>query len=519
MRNKQIKLILFLVMLLHLFYAKAASTEIYEYVARNKETFKEITMVDRPFKLIGWVDKQKQFADGSPVEIHYMAYDAYNDVYGLLMLKGKISRVGNNTYVDGTFYQQLISDKSYRFGINVHTVSIEDSIIGRFLIHNTVDGKFIADKKGKKFRTKISPSYTIEETVPLSVDVINIDEYHGKVDRRLLLHAIKQNDGKLHVTIDLSDGNISTNLGHNKPKLVETTTDSLNHILTTNITSSFPDSNYLMTLRSDVNWYIAFENGDEYFGPIKPQENDNYTGPGKYRFSNGDTVIGDFVYPIFKGPNSIPSWNSWDSYSNCKIVFADGTVLHPKTWLKAIGAYELLSRNAIATITGETPTELRDNTRVAVHKKQQEIKQEELKKQQEIKQEELKREQKLKQAERERKQELDIEYLSKNAKSLEYFIKLSNNEVLIKDKYKGKTFYIKGEIQRISSLYGKDKYFINFRSPDVDWVINGTSTDDNFTELIVPAKVIVKATLKSAGEGLFGKGINFADVKLLAIIR
>ncbi|MDE6514115.1 MAG: hypothetical protein K2L05_08035 [Muribaculaceae bacterium] len=476
--------------------------EIDEYVAKNKETFKEVTLADLPFKIIGWVDKQKQFADGSPIEIHEMM----NNVCGL-MLKGKVSRIGNSTYVDGTFYQKLNPDKSYHFGNNVWYTSTEDSIIGRFLIKNTVDGKFIADKKSKKIKKEVAPFYNIKEIVPLSVDVINIERYHGKVEYRLPLHAIKQNDGKIYVAIDITD--ISLPLGRERPKLVETTTDSLNLILTIDKELRLPDANWLIALRSDVNWHVVFENGDEYFGPIKPNENDNYKG--KYKFSNGDTVIGEFVYPVFWGSYSIPDWRYWDSYSNCKVVFADGTTIDPKTWLKSIRAYELLSRNAIKSITGKTPTELRDNTIAAVHKRQQEIEQEELQKR---KQAERERQQ----AERERKQEQDIEYLSQHAKSLEYFIKLSNNEVLI-EKYKDKTFYIKGEIQRISPLLGKNKYFINFKSPDLDCVIKGTSTDENFSELIVPAKVIVKATLESAGQGMFGKGIDFTDVKILAIIQ
>ena len=463
----------------------AFSVDVNNYVPKNKESLKEIVMTNLPIKIIGWVDKQKQLADGSPIEIwHSQPWYSCGKI-----IDGIVSRTDSSTCIDGTFYQRYEPNKAGLYQFLRNSPSANDSIVGRFSIQNTKDGKFRADKKNDKIDGII---------VPLSVNVININNI-GKVpcdNSSVTLNVIRQDNGNFYATLN---PNTKSSGWLSNAELIETTTTSIDLLFSSDL-----------KLSSDIDWHIVLKNGDEWFGTIDKNNNNEYTG--KYLLPNGDMLFGNFEEPVFKEGWKWPRWYSNHSKKKYKITFADGSTIEPDAWIDSLKVYDILGEfgefnvHNVKDINGDTPTEQRNNILAAIER----VKQEELKKERERKQEELKKKE-------EERREKDINYLIQNAKSLDFFLKLSNNEALI-SKYEGKTFYIEGEIQSISKRTYKDGYFIFFKSPDSNWEIRGMSEDEKFSELLLPAKVIVKVTFSSVGHEMFGfcKFLNFDDIKLLA---
>ena len=475
MRDIRRQLMLIMGILLSTFHFYVLSGDINNYIPKNKESLKEIQMTNIPVKIRGWVNK-KQFVDGSPIEIR----SSYS---GEKILEGIITRKGDSTFVEGKLYESYVPNEKYQYKPGFYYIwHSEDYIIGRFSIQNTKDGKFRADKKNDKIDGII---------VPLSVNVIDINNYIGKVpcnNSSVTLNVIRQDNGNFYVTLNPNTKSSGWIL---KAELVETTIKSIDLLYSLDL-----------KLSSDIDWHIVLKNGDEWFGNIEENNNDGYTG--KYILPNGDMLFGNFEEPVFKKGWE---WSRWFSGypKNYKITFTDGSTIEPTAWIDSLKVHDILGEYGVKNINGDTPTEQRNNILAAMR-----VKQEELKKERERKQEELKKKE-------EERREKDINYLIQNAKSLDFFLKLSNNEALI-NKYKGKTFYIKGEIQSITKGTFTDRYYVYFKSPDSDWEICGASEDENFSELVLPANVIVKVTFSSAGHGMFGFGkyLNFEDTKLLA---
>ena len=243
----------------------AFSVDVNNYVPKNKESLKEIQMTNIPVKIRGWVNK-KQFVDGSLIEIR----SSYS---GEKILEGIITRKGDSTFVEGKLYESYVPNEKYQYKPGFYYIwHSEDYIIGRFSIQNTKEGKFRADKKNDKIDGII---------VPLSVNVIDINNYIGKVpysNSSVTLNVIRQDNGNFYVTLN---PNTKSSGWLSNAELIETTTTSIDLLFSSDL-----------KLSSDIDWHIVLKNGDEWFGTIDKNNNNEYTG--KYLLPNGDMLFCNF---------------------------------------------------------------------------------------------------------------------------------------------------------------------------------------------------------------------------------
>lgn len=330
------------------------------------------------------MDKQKQFADGSPIEIWY-SYDGRERK----IVEGVVSRNGNTTIVDGRLYEPYRKSGSYdyrkpedvvgvsrllmlaeaaRDASNRAQYSGNNCITGRFSIQNTADGKLKADKKNEK----VNGSAT-----PLTIDIVSLDEYNCDVSfngRSIPVHAIAKDDGEFYVTVQ---PDAMMRHWKKRAKLIETAVESLDRL-------------------TEADWHVVFENGDEWFGPFGDATAYNHYISGEYRLSKGDVIKGEFNASRVFGDEKWPDWTEPDKFRDItEIDLADGHVIIPREWISSLDAKNILGQELLDQLYRKslTPTDLRDNIVAELKKKTYEKEQAELKKKQE-EQEKLIQEQK-----------------------------------------------------------------------------------------------------------------------------
>ncbi len=296
-----------------------------------------------------------------------------------------MSQSDDSTFVDGVLSQEFIPGEVY--SSKTFYPITTNHITGRFLIHNSKDGTLKANKKSDKIKVKMGVFTVDERIVPLSIEIVNLNEYSGKtsfLNSTVKLNAVKGNNDSIHVNLTCYD--LRLDQRHVGVKFVETHTKSLDSIFAT----SKPYEG--IKLKDNAYWHVVFNNDDEWFGPIYFHGDAEQDKACRYIFANGDIISTDgycydntVSYPWGNYTVSYP-WGKWPEWKDSKrwrnytVTFADGQKIEPSEWLSSINATDILDWSRYKSLLGEssTPTEFRDNIIAAIQYEKDKEKQKEI---------------------------------------------------------------------------------------------------------------------------------------------
>lgn len=307
-----------------------------DYTPLDKEKFSEIKCKDIPIKMIGWVTKQKQFADGSPFEL----WDE-SDTESKLMLKGTVRNEGDETLVTGTVFCDDVSGQnvckwdekaSRKVGIGNLLSTIygseeagrQFSIVGTFKVWNTVDGTLKADRKSQKIKDRPVPLSVAIKDVEHCNSIIEVcfgDSRKTKADAYITFHQQKTDGGMYKEWIEPEE---FSRYWNRRPVYVG------------RLRSEFNNKVHL----SDDDWIIEFENGDKWVGELAWAHSEYRRYPvlaneysigkdikGCYIFANGDAIQGSLpIKFVFFASDKFPDQflSLWNYNGFSKICFEDG---------------------------------------------------------------------------------------------------------------------------------------------------------------------------------------------------
>ncbi len=305
--------------------ARAQEFDVQAFTPQNKETLKEIISGETGLKIVGWVDKQKHYADGSPIEIwEWTEGRAFEPGSGIKILEGRVSQDGGTTFIDGVLYNSInyltleYPDKGIigrrflqRLG-KKKGQSSDDRITGRFAVSNTDDGKLLANKKLQKKNGKEIP-FTIKEQDIKECSTTTTPEELGYSDLKykdliIPVSITKQPDGSYLASINPT---CFTDLWPKKAAVVEKTLKSVNKYI------------------GNDSWHVVFENGDEWWGRLFFRDGGER---GTYRFANGEAITGELPEDFVFGLDKWPIWVFRFGGRIDSVTLIDGSIINQPFW-------------------------------------------------------------------------------------------------------------------------------------------------------------------------------------------